>query len=222
MLLVQFVGRQGCAGRRIIHLCPVCMPSIPCPASMPAIPCPACIIHFPGLHPGLICVAPLGQMGPGAVPGLHPGLVCAAPLGQMGPGAFSRRRRRRSWRGERGQRWTRHGTSRKCDGRLSASAARCCGGVCGFLRAGGAPGRRALAHRHESFDSPVAQPRLSRNCWVRATSVSRLSSAHMSRARSRRSAAWAVSVAVAVSPAVAVAVAVRCDRIEYCRGLLDR
>ena len=78
----------------------------------------------------------------------------------------------------------------------------------------------APPHRHESFDSPLAQPRLSRNCWVRGRSVSRLSSAHMSRARSRSSAAWAASPAVAVAVAVAVAAPMRCDRIEYLRYAL--
>ena len=46
-----------------------------CPSSNP-----------PGLHPGLVCVDPLGQMEPGVLPGLHPGLVCVAPLGQMESG----------------------------------------------------------------------------------------------------------------------------------------
>ena len=73
----------------------------------------------------------------------------------------------------------------------------------------------APPHRGDSFDNPVAQPRLSRSCWVRGRSVSRLSSAHMSRARSRSSAAWAVS------PAVAVAAPMRCDIIKCYRYTLD-
>ena len=35
---------------------------------------------YPGLHPGLVCAAPLGQVG--AVFWLSPGLVCAARLGR--------------------------------------------------------------------------------------------------------------------------------------------
>ncbi len=192
MLLVQRMGRQGCAGRRIIRPCRngASMPTIPCPASMPAIPCPACIIHFPGLHPGLICV----------FPGLHPGLVCVAPLGQMGPGAFSRWCWRWCWRRswKRWQRWARHVTSRgvmiTCR-RLRPGVAE---GAADFWERTGCRGG-GFAASLRFLRQPAGQPRLSRSCWVRATSVSRLSSAHMSRALSRRSAAWAVSPAVAVA-----------------------
>ena len=134
------------------------------------------IIPFPGLHPGLVCVDPLGQTGAGAhgwstacagrrithpcrngafmptvpipacmptvpVPGLHPGLVCVDPLGQTGAGAFSRRR----WRRRSGQRWTRHGPSRTGDSQLSGSVARCCGGRCGFWSAEAAAGSRSIS-----------------------------------------------------------------------------
>jgi hypothetical protein len=58
--------------------------------------------RFPGLHPGLVCVDPLGQTEPGSQgctlgwyaltsttrsSGLHPRLVCVDPLGQTEPGA---------------------------------------------------------------------------------------------------------------------------------------
>ena len=165
MLLMQRISRQGCAGRRIIHPCrngastpadpfPACTSTVPFPGLHTGLVCvfpglhPGLVCAVPGLHPGLVCAVP--GLHPGlicAVPGLHPGLICVAPLGQMGPGAFSRRRR--SWRGERGQRWTRHVTSRKCDGRLSASVARCCGGGCGFLGEGGCRGCSRAALRRE-------------------------------------------------------------------------
>jgi hypothetical protein len=43
---------------------------------------------FPGFHPGLVCVAPLGRKPRNRyqqcrnTPGFHPGLVCVAPLGR--------------------------------------------------------------------------------------------------------------------------------------------
>ena len=75
---------RNAAGRRITHPCRngAFMPTVPIPACMPT-------IRFPGLHPGLVCVDPLGQQG---------------------PGAFSRRRRR--WRRSSGQSSTRHWASR--------------------------------------------------------------------------------------------------------------
>ena len=81
------------------------------------------------------------------------------------------RRGRRRWKRSWEQRSTRHVTSRKCDGRLSAPVARCCGGACRFLAGARSCrcARRGLSRRGDAprfFDRCPREASRSLHGWL--------------------------------------------------------
>ena len=168
------------------------MPTIPFPGLHPGLVC-----VFPGLHPGLVCVDPLGQTGSlqrssacssrcvaewgrcqqgswaGPIGGerLLLGASYATPALVRHAQRLRQRRGRRRWKRSWEQRSTRHVTSRKCDGRLSAPVARCCGGACRFLAGARSCrcARRGLSRRGDAprfFDRCPREASRSLHGWL--------------------------------------------------------
>ena len=171
---------------------PACTSAVPFPGLHPGLVC-----VFPGLHPGLVCVDPLGQTGSlqrssacssrcvaewgrcqqgswaGPIGGerLLLGASYATPALVRHAQRLRQRRGRRRWKRSWEQRSTRHVTSRKCDGRLSAPVARCCGGACRFLAGARSCrcARRGLSRRGDAprfFDRCPREASRSLHGWL--------------------------------------------------------